>query len=606
MLFAILVGGKSVVKTSIRKARDAFPAVAMDEVRSRTVLPSLPEHYALYPLAKKAFTTLLSSAASDSPTATSQAHDAGRLMLSANVLPVVVSSDLPDSRKNAKTIVCFSDSGIPSIVTGAGQLRALQHLGLIEAVDQVIGGMYASIPIALYMFAQGDDQALLGELVELGRLTPSSLHEINGAISSVPASAGAADFLRAMSLLQIGGSTDVLADYVAANILADFNLSEVQAFMAKDPEHVESIKARNPALNNSIFYTPRPDRPDSFLLLATLAAPYGSSPFPADELASLQISADYTGSPFFPDHRAMNYANDSDAKSFTRLVGGGLVESFAFGGDARDKLEAGSCDPSIGAPARPLSLAQALSLSLRSPVFDVVTLNLPSYWPVSREQIVPASPYVVRPAFFLDNTGVLAALQSQPSRILLFTNNGKLLSANVSWCSSSWETEVTSQAFQDIDRFDPLPLFGFGKLADLGTWIRAHNKNQVFQKEDLFPIMCKLKAARDAGGPAVHRTTLKVLDNSWWGIKSCEVEVLFAFLDRYDNFERALPKATQESLRAPGGHFEDFPFFPAHFVTGNFLRPLEMFQDQINLLAAQTERAVVDKEDLFREFLTGQ
>merc|ERR1711920_57642 len=76
--------------------------------------------------------------------------------------------------------------------------------------------------------------------------------------------------------------------------------------------------------------------------------------------------------------------------------------------------------------------------------------------------------------------------------------------------------------------------FGLGVA---GTNDGYYLRNQVFPKENFAPFMCALQKLKKAGLPTVHRSTQKVMANSWWGIKGgYELDLIITYAEKSEVF----------------------------------------------------------------------
>merc|ERR1712190_426422 len=46
-----------------------------------------------------------------------------------------------------------------------------------------------------------------------------------------------------------------------------------------------------------------------------------------------------------------------------------------------------------------------------------------------------------------------------------------------------------------------------------------YTKNQIFAKDEVFPVLCALQTLKRAGRPTVYRSKHAVVANTWWGIR---------------------------------------------------------------------------------------
>lgn len=156
-------------------------------------------------------------------------------------------------------------------------------------------------------------------------------------------------------------------------------------------------------LEKKPFLSPLGDKPSTFIMNGCTLAPLNYRA-EQENVVSLQMSADFTGCPFYPEDQQVTY-RAAKSQSFDchrcRLpkvltVGGGLVESFAFGGAApRDQGGGERC--AVGEPLQPFALPYAVGISswavggaLNQVKEYGNMLNIrQDYWPVTSD-ILPA------------------------------------------------------------------------------------------------------------------------------------------------------------------------------------------------------------------------
>merc|ERR1712032_1115456 len=87
-----------------------------------------------------------------------------------------------------------------------------------------------------------------------------------------------------------------------------------------------------------------------------------------------------------------------------------------------------------------------------------------------------------------------------------------------------------------------------------------------------------------------------------------DVDIIFVYNEYCENFVRLLPRSTRGLLasirdgKVASGPFRSYPFFSTTFQTSS-LEPTKLHSHQVNLLAAQGEYFVRQKEAMFRELL---
>ena len=151
--------------------------------------------------------------------------------------------------------------------------------------------------------------------------------------------------------------------------------------MASDEQSLQRILRSNPHLQREDFMVPPITRPRAFVMLGVVLAPLGHQS-DDDTVVSLQMSPDFSGCPFYPGgHGHMNYDEESthwlskaDIPALQMVIGGGMVETFAFGSDTPyDKSgQSGGHGVRMPSPSEPFSLAKVHRFIL----FDYIILHI--------------------------------------------------------------------------------------------------------------------------------------------------------------------------------------------------------------------------------------
>jgi len=353
------------------------------------------------------------------------------------------------------------------------------------------------------------------------------------------------------------------------------------------------------------------------VMSATLLAPLGSMTN-GKTAVSLQISPDFTGSPFHPDGERVQFFSENifhgRYKKHQMVVGGGLQETFSFdnaapknGQHGRSQVSYDLSTIAMKKPVEPFSLERALGASSDALAGSLANFLVIPYveqtvpeakvWPIlpdeSQEKAVI---YKLGDGGNLENAGLLAMLQRKAKRIVWLVNTDTRITAEFDFCADDISIfpihgSITNQIYDK---------FGYGS-DDVATGLLSGN--QVFPKEDLRHVACKLQTLRNKGKPTVVKHTHRVQDNSWWGIVGgWDVEVLYVYNEHCQDFIDLLPDDTKESLeRGSAGDFQHFPFYK---TVNQVARQLTAYtQPQVNLLAAQAEYMVRKNADLFASVL---
>jgi len=287
-------------------------------------------------------------------------------------------------------------------------------------------------------------------------------------------------------------------------------------------------------------------------------------------------------------------------------VGGGLVETFAFGG-VQPTLQSGGEQVSLPPPPLPFTLSDAVGIS--SAAFAAEFSKLSStlsamnpeveYWPVTQPDQTQASvKFQVGDGGDMENTGVLEALQRGARRILWFANTDAVLvkRASFDFCGVSSGGGVTEPKGKVSTQV--LNKFGYG------TGLFA--VNTIFSSADFAPLVCDLQKVVESGKPAVVHKSLRLLPNTWWGIVGgYDIDLVLIYNEVSTAFQDELPLDTQAELaKGSSGAFANFP----HYKTlgqNSYWKPIELTSQQVNLLAAQGEYAVIQNKNILEAVLGG-
>jgi len=275
-------------------------------------------------------------------------------------------------------------------------------------------------------------------------------------------------------------------------------------------------------------------------------------------------------------------------------MGGGYIETFAFGGREPSQQSANGLTE-VTKPNYALSLASAVAISS-----DPVLYSQRWYWPVlpDGQQQEPVN-FQFADGGCLENSGMMALLARQVKRIITVVSTTTTLDDAMDFCDAGsrddWE-EVFSTGKHVSDTISSW--FGFNRT----TVKYSYTRNQVFNKSDCLPLLCKLQALKKAGKPAVVSETLRVMDNEWWGIVGgFDVKFVVVPIELSTEFTSKLPDDTRKALQNTSMR-SDFKRYP-HFSTFENWDPIQLKRPLSNILAATSEYFVLENKDLFTELL---
>lgn len=519
----------------------------------------------------------------------------------------------PGNQAGVKLGLCVSGGGTRALSFTLGVYRELWSLGIMNKLDcisSVSGGTWAS---AIFMFAneyKGEaisTDELLGELTDPGHLRMDVLNREPAPLARGATKHGLETVLKFIGRHFLGCCPldEIQQRIVGELYLKDFGLESMDAFMAGSEADRQRITSQNEHLKAAQFLVPRTNRPRTFVMNGVLLAPFG---YEADgnSAVSLQISPDYTGCPFYPDDSTLTYKHAGPLSRCSccqknMLIGGGLVETFAFNGAAPKAGDQSGGRVEVSAPKGiPMSLCQAAGISsdeagsllqLSAIAGRYVTPSI-HYWPVTSEEFPAAQPaawFNASDGGNLENSGLLALLQRGAKKVIMVASSYRGLNPDYDISAATVESFDPVQACVTEDLFDK---FGYG----YDTKNNYYSHNQVFLKEKLLHVVKEIASLKKQGRPAVVRAQLEVVENRWWGIMGGRsVDLLIIYLEKVADFEEALPADTQHELsKGKDGSLSGYPILSTGLS--------DMKACQVNLLAAQGEYCVRESRDEIKQF----
>ena len=501
--------------------------------------------------------------------------------------------DFPERQLEATaprtTGVCLSGGGTRALAAAVGQLRGLASLGLLDQVgylSAVSGGAWAAVPFTYYAGPAVNDVEMLGAPEPPEGLSFDRLAELWAGHLGLAATL---DFRR--TLERLIGDAAVPRDEVWVRAVGRTFLTPFGLFDSRAPrsftwrgETRDDVVQRNPDLEDPpLRIVANPSRP---FLLVHAALNWSASASGPIEIAPFEYSPLGVGTP-----RALTLTRGSE----TRRIGGGYLESWAFGCGAPATTPDENGCVAIQGPVRPFTLADVLGATsaFNSPDRDLRMYPHAEHWPVRDDGDAIGHRYVFTDGGDLENYGLLALLRRRVDRIVVFINTQDRLTLEAD--PTRWRDGVAPKPF------DPYlgPLFGQPSP--------RFPRNQVFDSADLPGVVKDLQAARRAGGAVIARARHVVQGNEWWGIDGgWDVEICWVYNERVSTWESRLPPAVREAVEAgrsadPTGPFAHFPHYRTRGQNPGSL--IRLTPSQVNLLAALSCWTVTEHAPLFRELL---
>jgi hypothetical protein len=519
--------------------------------------------------------------------------------------------ELPWLRRRPNVGVCLSGGGTRSLCAAIGYLRGLQELGLLERVRYlagVSGGAWAAVPYSFWERGPADDAELLGPILAPQQLDDEVLE------AELPATELAAcatrDFRGALfdDLLQEGAGAAWIGA-VGEIFLAPFGLwdrARPRSY-SLDEATRSALLAPQPAeagLRADDFALLRPNRPFP-VIQSTLLGPTDNGELRRFDAVSLQFTPLYVGCPVNLEVE-LDYLGKGDgigrsSVRVQRMIGGGLIEPFAFGSAGPLEVSGAVHDYALGElqPTRELAfMAGTSSTAFAAAIQRVPELEareqrrLPCAhcWPRSTDNGLETELWEVGDGGLIDNYGLLPLLQRGIETAIVLINTVQPLDLEYVPGQGSYKKRID-------DWLPPL----FGVCEDHEGLALA--RNQVFPSEELGELVAALQAAKRAGGPSVVMREHQLLDNAWWRIRGGrKLKVAWVYLDRVARFESLLPRETARAIRSgnrrPGlGPCQGFPNYDT--IDQNFFELVQLTPYQVRLLTQLCSWIVLDQRELF-------
>ena len=491
--------------------------------------------------------------------------------------------------RRPSTGVCFSGGGTRSYAATIGQLRGLAETGLLDQigyVSAVSGGAWAATAHTYYAGSGQTSVEILGAVGKPEELDTATLSRLS---ESELGTAATRDFRK--TLMSLHQSPEVPAERIWVQAVGETFLSPFGLFEAErghaftlDSVSAEDIRRRNPAIGP--LHQVRNGRDAPYLIThATL-----NWPSDGDSSAwkvGFEYSPLYCGSPVL--HRL-------ESKGQSVSVGGGLVESCAFG-----------CDPPlapIDAAGRitveqdePFTLADVLGATSAFRTADRDNRFYPhaQCWPVTKTA-APAGHYLFSDGGDLENFGIIPLLRRKVHSIVVFVNTVWPLSLSVN-PDGGWPVDPTPET-RVMDPFIA-PLFGAPNP--------SFPHNRVFLESE-FPVLHRtLQEAKQNGGVVAATMTHRVQENTWWGVSGgWDVQVCWMYNDRVPEWEAQLPLETRRCIQGRLSAIESGPLdnFPHYRTQGqNPSALIRLTPRQVNLLSHLGCWTVISHADRMRDLL---
>lgn len=506
-------------------------------------------------------------------------------------------------RSNAKLIgVAVSGGGSRSLSAAMGQLRALRYLGHLDDVlfiSSVSGGTWASAAFTYLPMEFSDDEFLGLPVLDPGKLTVEqhSGEPNEQALDYLPPNnLGQAPtrlgFLRDLELIRhlkdkYHYADDVLwQGIIGERIFQLWNLWKVgsdglplRSYSFGAPYLEQNVLADNPRLHASDFNLVERNRP----LLIMNGSIFSNPQDTGAQLLPFESTAFGIG--------VRNAFTKADTGPGGRTIGGGEIQPFAMGSAWVQDLPGQRAAATI--PSRPFSIVDMASISSAAfaeaiqathPDFDCL-LPKYQYWPVAKRETTPPYDYYFADGGNLENTGVLALLARNVTRVIAFVNTATPLkndsgqitfSSDISLLFGVVAAPKSAQHKESKQQVPPNGDPGF---------------NQVFAREKHDELVAAMWQKNGVNGePAVIKQTLTVMPNANFGIAgNYDVEILWVYNTAVPKWRSLLSADVRTWLDLGGA-----PNFPNY----NTILQLGLSPREVNLLAQLSFWVVVQEKDL--------
>lgn len=473
----------------------------------------------------------------------------------------------PDSVCNKPNVgICFSGGGTRSASATHGQLRALDHLGLLDNVRYiscVSGGSWAVVPYT-YLPKGWEDDHFFGDMMQPGNITKGVLEQINkNNYLHTVTHAGILDDVIGHWLKFAGDETFSRA--VGDIFLDHFGLHSLKRFFAYTKNQVSQIVKNNQGADADDFYTVRGNRP--FLIVC------GALLRPGPKDALFEMTPWYSGVRQKYNRFGSNNQN----------IGGGFIESFAFDSDAPEGYKTGNQTAMVrlGKRKHRFTLSDMIGTSGAAPaeILDKLGLNdigFPEfkYWPIANaaNQALKAKEYEFGDGGNIENLGIMPLLNRGVKKIVVFVNTKKKLKEN--------NMTVINSAVKDL--FTP------------------GHVNHIFPETKLKGLIKALNQKLSSCQSVTHKDKYKIQSNSHYGLPANqEVEILWVYNERYKDWENNLPETVRKKIGH--GDLANYPHFKTFFEN---LSPIDLKPIQASLLSQLSSAVVIDNSTDMKHMLT--
>lgn len=515
------------------------------------------------------------------------------------------SFEFPESELNLpKTGICLSGGGTRAMVAGTGQLKALHEIGALDNAGYlscVSGGSWVSVPFTYYQSGAKNDEELLGTIIPADKLTLDGMDLVSPSFLAGAANRSLLDTI--ISHVSTTSYDNLWIEGVKRCYMAPFGLLE-DKFYSWNDSTVADICKRNPSLTPDQFITVHNNQGDAhrpyLVVNSCIVGPYDLGPFSNPEPLSV-----FNYTPLYNGSLVLNtpkYISEISKDVNYRTIGGGFIESFAYGATTPPNLPS-LCDPNtdnpycvqlaeeeniftIGDASGTSSSAFVSTLTSKELLHKSLKVLSPQvdYWPILKDSIINEENYMFRDGGNLENFGLISLLQRSVNKVVIFVNTETPINTKYDINSPPKPNDIDSDVY---------PLFGYsnGPESDM-------NLNQVFPKDSFKVFVQQLIDAKNSGNTVMSKITMPTIANPWWGIPAGkEIETLWIYNDKVKNWEKDLEWEIKAEIDLGiVGEFRDFPNYRTAMEN---LGLVQLTNRQINLLYQLSAWNVYSNKEVF-------
>eukprot|EP00056_Hartaetosiga_gracilis_P020564 m.20202 g.20202 ORF g.20202 m.20202 type:complete len:571 (+) comp8552_c0_seq2:82-1794(+) len=443
------------------------------------------------------------------------------------------------ARPNAA--IAFTGGGVRSYLASLGYLAGFQKLGLLDKVryvSGVSGGSWALMTYGYSSLSQGDDETLLGPVLNPEDITMDKLKAIDPqCLRGMPVNKNFEAILAENLLDPFVKGEDVWFNGVN-DVFGKPSGVPSNRVPVPDSSTLDEILARNPLLHENSFVLPRSNRP--FIMFGgAYLGPHSLTPFKGKNrtYTALEMTPYYVGEPHVHNITYMS----NKGKTLKQLVGG-FVETFAFGAEApthglsnaNGSLSSKQTKMDRLSPVHQATLASFAPGGVFTELPDILSFHMdPLYNMWSPANPSPSNNIgVFADGGVVENIQLISLLQRKVENIILFFNNNQALNS---------QFDPKKRPVKTTDMSDDLPTF-FGINPDPDSELWDLNRNQVFSDKDFAPVAEGLIKAQLSGNGTLYTTKLTTVANTWYGVEAgFTAQVTFVYLSRTLGWEKLLP-----------------------------------------------------------------